>query len=182
MNILSSVAVSSWIWWMAILLSQSQGVCQQYLKSEWLAGGLMLLKLGLLEGLSLQYENWQNHTPIKCCSIFTSYYREKVGASGTRVPKREIRPRIESIQLSLSLWIRTKVNITFLWLYARSRGAAGIDHKMAKGQATTMFQVPKVEEEGGVGGQLGRGLMMSNCGRWQKKLDQFIRAVVCDEI
>ena len=133
MNILSSVAVSSWIWWMAILLSQSQEVCQQYLKSEWLAGGLMLLKLGLLEGLSLQYENWQNHTPIKCCSIFTSYYREKVGASGTRVPKREIRPRIESIQLSLSLWIRTKVNITFLWLYARSRGAAGIDHKMAKG-------------------------------------------------
>ena len=55
---------------------------------------------------------------------------------------------------------------------------------MAKGQATTMFQVPKVEEEegGGVGGQLGRGLMMSNGGRWQKKLDQFIRAVVCDEI
>ena len=99
MNILSSVAVSSWIWWMAILLSQSQGVCQQYLKSEWLAGGLMLLKLGLLEGLSLQYENWQNHTPIKCCSIFTSYYREKVGASGTRVPKGEFRPRIESIQL-----------------------------------------------------------------------------------
>ena len=113
MNILSSVAVSSWIWWMAILLSQSQEVCQQYLKSEWLAGGLMLLKLGLLEGLSLQYENWQNHTPIKCCSIFTSYYREKVGASGTRVPKGEFRPRIESIQLSLSLWIRTKVNITF---------------------------------------------------------------------
>ena len=134
MNILSSVAVSSWIWWMAILLSQSQEVCQQYLKSEWLAGGLMLLKLGLLEGLSLQYENWQNHTPIKCCSIFTSYYREKVGASGTRVPKGEFRPRIESIQLSLSLWIRTKVNITFLWLYARPRGAAGIDHKMVQAE------------------------------------------------
>ena len=42
---------------MAILLYQSQGVCQQYLKSEGLAGGLVLLELGLLEGLSLQYEN-----------------------------------------------------------------------------------------------------------------------------
>ena len=134
MNILSSVAVSSWIWWMAILLSQSQGVCQQYLKSEWLAGGLVLLKLGLLEGLSLQYENWENHTPIICRSIFTYYCREKVGASGTRVPKGEFRPRIERIQLSLSLWIRTKVNITFLWLYARPRGAAGIDHKMVQAE------------------------------------------------
>ena len=31
---------------------------------------------------------------------------------------------------------------------------------MAKGQATTMFQVPKVEEEGGGGGRgsIGRGI------------------------
>ena len=55
----------------------------------------------------------------------------------------------------------------------------------AQGQATTMFPVPKAEEGGGVG-----GLEDNWAGDWwrpmvagdRKKLHQFIRAVVCDEI
>jgi len=86
---------------MAILLSQSQGVCQQYLV-------------------------WQGESRCEW----------NQGAKG----------RVQ----------------TFLWLYARSRGASGIDHKMAQGQATTIFHVPKVGGGGGGGG--GGGLEVNWAG------------------